>query len=191
MQLGERRNGCRSADKSLAKPGRKQANVSVTMAWISFGALPCRGGWGEPDDSSRLDVVEIARVPHMLPSLFPSWLGKGLISTPVFRNADTRTSRLGGHRLTFRPWQWFAWLLLMGFPSLFVYVSISNLKVGHGHFHILCNSKTNLPFDYSRLIYRSLRKPQINKWRNDNLHGAKATLNTQFWLTYPRKFIEL
>ena len=25
------------------------------------------------DDSSRLDVVEIARVPDVLPSLFPSW----------------------------------------------------------------------------------------------------------------------
>jgi len=33
----------RGADKSLARPGRKQANVSVRMAWISFGALPCRG----------------------------------------------------------------------------------------------------------------------------------------------------
>ena len=33
----------RGADKSLARPGRKQANVSVRMAWISFGALPC---WG-------------------------------------------------------------------------------------------------------------------------------------------------
>jgi len=32
----------RRADKSLARPGRKQANVSVRMAWISFGALPCR-----------------------------------------------------------------------------------------------------------------------------------------------------
>ena len=31
-------------DKSLARPGRKQANVSVRMAWISFGALLC-GGW--------------------------------------------------------------------------------------------------------------------------------------------------
>ena len=29
----------------------------------------------EPDDTSRLDVVEIARVPDMLPSLFPSWSG--------------------------------------------------------------------------------------------------------------------
>jgi hypothetical protein len=28
-----------------------------------------------PDDSSRLDVVEIARVADMFPSLFPSWSG--------------------------------------------------------------------------------------------------------------------
>jgi len=27
------------------------------------------------DDSSPLDVVEIARVPDMLPNLFPSWSG--------------------------------------------------------------------------------------------------------------------
>jgi len=32
----------RGADKSLARPGRKQANVSVRVAWISFSALPCR-----------------------------------------------------------------------------------------------------------------------------------------------------
>jgi len=32
----------RCADKSLARPGSKQANVSVRMAWISFGALTCR-----------------------------------------------------------------------------------------------------------------------------------------------------
>jgi len=32
----------KGADKSLARPGRKQANVSIRMAWISFGALPCR-----------------------------------------------------------------------------------------------------------------------------------------------------
>jgi len=37
----------RGANKSLARPGRKQANVSVRMAWISFGTLPCKGGWGE------------------------------------------------------------------------------------------------------------------------------------------------
>ena len=32
------------ADKFLARPGRKQANISVRMAWISFGALPYREG---------------------------------------------------------------------------------------------------------------------------------------------------
>ena len=32
----------RGADKSLAWPGRKQVNVSLGIAWISFGALPCR-----------------------------------------------------------------------------------------------------------------------------------------------------
>jgi len=32
----------RGADKSLARPGREQANVSVRMAWISLGVLPCR-----------------------------------------------------------------------------------------------------------------------------------------------------
>jgi len=49
----------RSAYKSLARPGRKQANVSVRMGWISFGALLCRGE-KKLDDNSRLDVVEIA-----------------------------------------------------------------------------------------------------------------------------------
>ena len=33
----------RGADKSLARPGRKQVNFSLRIAWISFGALPCRG----------------------------------------------------------------------------------------------------------------------------------------------------
>ena len=61
------------ADKSLARPGRKHAYVSVRMSCISSGALPCRKK--KLDDSSRLDAVEIARVPDMLPSLFPSWLG--------------------------------------------------------------------------------------------------------------------
>jgi len=36
--------GKNGADKSLARPGRKQANVSVRMARISFGALPCFAG---------------------------------------------------------------------------------------------------------------------------------------------------
>ena len=63
----------RGAHRSIARPGRKQANVSVRMTYISFGALPCKKK--ELDDSSRLDVIEIARVPDMLPSLFPSWFG--------------------------------------------------------------------------------------------------------------------
>ena len=33
----------RGADKSLTRSGRKQASVSLRTAWISFGALPCRG----------------------------------------------------------------------------------------------------------------------------------------------------
>jgi len=48
----------RDADKSLARPEKKQANVSVRMAWISFSTLRCREK--KPDDSLRLDVVEIA-----------------------------------------------------------------------------------------------------------------------------------
>ena len=32
----------RGADKSLARPGRKKDNVSIRMAWISFGALSCK-----------------------------------------------------------------------------------------------------------------------------------------------------
>jgi len=32
----------RDADKSLARPGMKLANISVKMVWISFGTLPRR-----------------------------------------------------------------------------------------------------------------------------------------------------
>jgi hypothetical protein len=42
--------------------------------WREFPSAPCFAGKGI-DDSSRLDYVEIARVPVMLPSLFPSWSG--------------------------------------------------------------------------------------------------------------------
>jgi len=62
----------RGAVKSLAQSGRKQANVPVRIVWISSGALPCQK---KKLDSSRLVVVEIARVPVMLPSFFPSWSG--------------------------------------------------------------------------------------------------------------------
>jgi hypothetical protein len=43
------------------------------------------------DDSLRLDVVEIARVLGMVPSLFLYWSGKGLISTPVLISIDIVT----------------------------------------------------------------------------------------------------
>jgi len=43
--------------------------------WREFPSEPCLAGKKKNlDDSSRL-VVEIARVPDMLPSLFPSWSG--------------------------------------------------------------------------------------------------------------------
>ena len=40
--------------------GACSPNISIRMAWISFGALPCSKK--KLDDSSRLDVVEIALV---------------------------------------------------------------------------------------------------------------------------------
>jgi len=40
-----------------------------------FPSAPCLARKKKLDESSRLDVVEIARVPDMLPSLFPSWSG--------------------------------------------------------------------------------------------------------------------
>jgi len=54
--------------------------------WREFPSAPCFEGKKKLDYISRLDVVEIARVPDMLPSLFPSWSGEGLISTPVILN---------------------------------------------------------------------------------------------------------
>jgi len=40
--------------------------------WCEFPSAPCLSK-KKLDDKSRLDVVEIARVPDVLPSLFPSW----------------------------------------------------------------------------------------------------------------------
>ena len=45
---------------TMAYDGACSPNVSVRMAWISFGALPCRKE--KLDDSSRIQVVEIASV---------------------------------------------------------------------------------------------------------------------------------
>jgi len=43
--------------------------------WREFPSAPCLAGKKKIDDSSRLDVVEIACVLDRLPSLFPSWSG--------------------------------------------------------------------------------------------------------------------
>jgi len=43
--------------------------------WHEFPSAPCLEGGKKLDDGSRLDVVEIARIPGMLLSLFPSWSG--------------------------------------------------------------------------------------------------------------------
>jgi len=45
------------------------------LEWREFPSAPCLAGGGDLDDSSRHDVVEIARVPDMHPSVFPSWSG--------------------------------------------------------------------------------------------------------------------
>ena len=45
---------------TVAYDGACSPNVSFRMAWISFGTLPCSGK--KTDESSRLHVVEIARV---------------------------------------------------------------------------------------------------------------------------------
>jgi len=43
--------------------------------WREFPSAPCLAGKKKLDDTSRLDVDEIASVPDMPPSLFPSWSG--------------------------------------------------------------------------------------------------------------------
>jgi hypothetical protein len=43
--------------------------------WREFPSAPYHAEEKKLDDSSRLDVVEIALIPDMLPSLFPSWSG--------------------------------------------------------------------------------------------------------------------
>jgi len=43
--------------------------------WREFPSEPLLAGKKKLDDSSRLDVVQIALVPDMLPSLFHSWSG--------------------------------------------------------------------------------------------------------------------
>jgi len=53
-------------------PDQKGNKLMFLSEWREFPSMPCLAG---KRNSSRLDVVEIARVPDMLPSLFPSWSG--------------------------------------------------------------------------------------------------------------------
>jgi len=50
--------------------------------WREFPSAPCLAHKKKLDDSLRLHVAEIVRLPDMLPSLFPSCSGYGLIITP-------------------------------------------------------------------------------------------------------------
>jgi len=56
-------------------PNQEGNTLLFLSEWREFRPAPCLAGKNKLDDSSRLDVVEIARVPDMLPSLFPSWSG--------------------------------------------------------------------------------------------------------------------
>jgi len=47
----------------------------ILSEWREFPPAPCLAGKEKLDDSSRLDVVEFARVPDKLASLFPFWSG--------------------------------------------------------------------------------------------------------------------
>ena len=46
--------------------------------WREFPSAPFLAGKKKLDDSSRLDIVEIARVPDILSSLFPPGRAKDL-----------------------------------------------------------------------------------------------------------------
>ena len=62
----------RGVDKSLARPGRKQANVCQNgVNFLRRLALQEK----KLDDSSRLDFVKIVRVAWHASSSFPSWSG--------------------------------------------------------------------------------------------------------------------
>ena len=67
------------------------------MAWNSFCALPCRNK-KKKLDSSRLDVVEIARVPDMLPSLFPFLVGLRTYQHPGTMSGDSLVDVVTGQQ---------------------------------------------------------------------------------------------
>jgi len=51
---------------------QEENKLMFLSEWREFPSAPCFAR-KKLDGSSRLDVVEIARVPDVLPSLFPSW----------------------------------------------------------------------------------------------------------------------
>ena len=55
------------------QPDQEGKKLMFLSEWREFPSAPCLAGKKKLDDSSRLDVVEIASVPDMLPSLLPSW----------------------------------------------------------------------------------------------------------------------
>jgi len=58
-------------------PDQEGNKLMFLSEWREFPSAPCLAGKKKKklDGSSRLDDVEIARFPDMLPSLFPSWPG--------------------------------------------------------------------------------------------------------------------
>ena len=63
-------------------PDQERNKLMFLSEWREIPSAPCLAQ-KKLDYNSRLHFVEIARVPDMLPSLFPSWSGQGLVSTPV------------------------------------------------------------------------------------------------------------
>jgi len=56
-------------------PDQEGNKLMFLSEWREFPSAPFLARGEKNFDSLRLDVVEIARVPDMLPSLFPSWSG--------------------------------------------------------------------------------------------------------------------
>jgi len=57
-------------------PDQEGNKLMFLSEWLEFPSAPCLAQKKKKlGDSSRLDVVEIARVSDMLPSLCPSWSG--------------------------------------------------------------------------------------------------------------------
>jgi hypothetical protein len=57
------------------QPDEERNKLMFLSEWREFPSALCLAGNKKLDDSSRLDVVEIAHDPDMLPSLFLSWSG--------------------------------------------------------------------------------------------------------------------